>query len=1177
VTESTPPSIDPQSPLQATLSSARLADRFDPAQARVLLTGTQALTRALLSIAQLDTKAGHTTGGFVSGYRGSPLGGFDRDLDAAQAELTAANIHFTPGVNEELAATAIWGTQQVGLFPGAKTDGVFALWYGKGPGVDRAGDALKHANLAGTAPLGGVVAIAGDDHAGISSTTAHQSEFAFIDAQIPVLAPSSVQDVLDLTVAAIALSRASGLWIALKCPSDIIEQTATVNTDLDRFIHDLPHDLPADFPAPDHNLHIRWPDRVTDAEARLAGPKRSAAQAFVRTLNLDRAFWKTDESHIGIIAAGKSYADTLEALDLLGLDERKARALGIALYKPAMVWPLESNGLHDFAAGLEHIIVIEEKRPLIEPQIRDLLFDNPAHPHVIGKTGTDRLALALSGVLSPSDIARALAPRLSAQPGKNPEIISAPPLTRPGQPVLKRPPHFCSGCPHNTSTRVPDGARALAGIGCHTLALWSDPNTQTLTQMGGEGASWIGQAPFTETSHVFANIGDGTYYHSGLLAIRAAISAGVNITYKLLFNDAVAMTGGQKVEGNLTVPAIARELAAEGVARIIVVAEDPTHYAKDDPFPPGVTVMGRDGFDCAQAELAQVGGVSVLIFDQACAAEKRRRRRRGTLIDPARYVFINERVCEGCGDCQRASHCLSVVPVSTPFGEKRRIDLATCNKDETCVDGFCPAIVTVEGGRPRKRPFVAPTEVPENLRTLPTPNLPVLKHPWRILTAGIGGTGVVTIGHLIAMAAHLDGQAAAVLDQTGLAQKGGAVASHVTIAPRDDAIGAVRIGNARADVLIGCDLVVAADTPQLGAVTPEQTHVIVNTEEAITGAFLRDRTLTFPADSLLGAIVERTGHNHVTAADARRLTERLTGQAITANVFLLGLAWQMGLVPVSEAALTRAIELNGQNADANKAAFIWGRRTAIDMAAVRALAGLDTDGKEQTTTSLEDLVTTRADFLVGYGGDALAATYRQAVDDAQAIARERGTDADALARAIADGYAQVLAAKDEYEVARLYRDGAFNDAIAEAFEGPVTVHYHLALAWMPDWPTRRNGAGYDAAGRSRKRDFGPWLGPVLGLLAWLKGLRGSVFDPFRYGADRALERRHRAEYEHDLGLISAMLTPGSFDLCLELARLPATVRGFGPIRQEAFDQAAARRREILAALEPTGSEKLAAE
>jgi indolepyruvate ferredoxin oxidoreductase len=1169
VTESHPPSTDLQNPPQAALEGAQLADRYDLGQARVLLTGTQALTRALLSIAQLDARADRTTGGFVSGYRGSPLGGFDRDLAAAHAELSTANIRFTPGVNEELAATAIWGTQQVGLFPGAKTDGVFALWYGKGPGVDRAGDAFKHANLAGTAPLGGVVAIAGDDHAGISSTTAHQSEFAFIDAQIPVLAPSSVQDVLDLTVAAIALSRASGLWIALKCPSDIIEQAATVDTDLDRFIYDRP--------APDGSLHIRWPDRVTDAEARLAGPKHRAAQAFVHALGLDRVLWKTGESRIGIIAAGKSYADTREALDLLGLDENKARAHGIAVYKPAMVWPLEADGLRDFAAGLDRIIVIEEKRPLIEPQVRDLLFDIPAHPNVIGKTGTDRLDIALAGVLTPGDVARALTPRLSAQPGEGSEIRSVPPLARPDRPVLRRPPHFCSGCPHNTSTRVPDGARALAGIGCHTLALWSDPNTQTLTQMGGEGASWIGQAPFTETPHVFANIGDGTYYHSGFLAIRAAISAGVNITYKLLFNDAVAMTGGQKVEGNLSVPAIARELVAEGVERIAVVAEDPTHYAKDDPFPTDVTVMGRDGFDCAQAELAQIIGVSVLIFDQACAAEKRRRRRRGTLEDPARYVFINERVCEGCGDCQRASHCLSVVPVATPLGEKRRIDLATCNKDETCVDGFCPAIVTIEGGRPRRRPFVAPTEVPENLRTLPAPSLPTLEQPWRILTAGIGGTGVVTIGHVIAMAAHLDGRAVAVLDQTGLAQKGGAVASHVTIATRDDAIGAVRIGNARADAVIGCDLVVAADTPQLGAVQPEQTHVIVNTEEAITGAFLRDPTLAFPADSLLGAIAARAGRGHVTTADARRLAERLTGQAITANVLLLGLAWQIGLVPVSEAALIRAIELNGQDTVANMAAFTWGRRAGLDMASVRALAGLDTDGKEQTPVSLEAFVTTRAGFLVGYGGDAMAVTYRQAVENAQTIARERGTDADALARAVAEGYAHVLATKDEYEVARLYRDGTFNDAIAQAFEGPVKVHYHLAPGWMPGWPSKHNGTGYDAAGRPRKRDFGPWLGPVLGLLAWLKSLRGSVFDPFRFGADRALERRHRAEYEDDLGLIAVALTPGSFDLCQELAHLPTTVRGFGPIRQEAFDQAAKRRHEILAALKPKGSGQLAAE
>ncbi len=1139
---------------QALFAEARLADRFDAATTRIFVTGTQALVRAALNIAWRDRAAGLNTGGFVSGYRGSPLGGFDRDLTEAAGQLTAANIHFTPGVNEELAATAIWGSQQLGLFPGARAEGVFGIWYGKGPGVDRAGDALKHANLAGTAPRGGALAVAGDDHAGVSSTTAHQSEFAFIDAQIPVLAPASVQDVLDLAITGIEMSRATGLWIALKCPSDIIEQAAAIDAapGRQRFTAGVP---PGD-------LHIRWPDRVTDAEARLAGPKQAAARAFARANGLDRAQWKTPQSRIGIIAAGKAWADLREALDILGIDEMAARAAGITLYKPALVWPLEPTALGEFADGLETVIVVEEKRPLIEPQVRDSLYDTPNHPRVIGKgvAGNGALALALAGPVNPRDVARALAPLL----GREAAVQAAAPRPRP---VLRRAPHFCSGCPHNTSTRVPEGSRALAGIGCHTLALWSDPNTQTLTQMGGEGASWIGQAPFTDTPHVFANIGDGTYYHSGLLAIRAALSAGVNITYKILFNDAVAMTGGQKVEGTLSVPAITRELAAEGVRRIIVVAEDPDHYDEADLFAPGVAVMGRDGFDCAQAELAETTGVSVLIFDQVCAAEKRRRRRRGTLEDPARHVFINERVCEGCGDCQRASHCLSVVPVATPFGEKRRIDMASCNKDETCIDGFCPAIVTVEGGRPRQRKRTGTAAVPESLAVLPEPEIAARKMPWRMLCAGIGGTGVVTVGHLIAMAAHLDGREIVVLDQTGLAQKGGSVASHVTIAGQAEAIGTARIAPGRADVVIGCDLVVTQDTPQLDAMQPGLTEVVVNTEETITGAFLRDAKLSFPADSLLGALAARAGGDHVTPADARRLAERLTGEAIAANVLLLGLAWQKGLVPVSAAAIRRAIELNGQGVATNLAAFDWGRRAAHDMGTVRRLAGLD-ETPQKATLTLSDVIDLRARELSAYGGAALARTYRNRIKAMTDRAKAMDLEVDGLSRAVAKGYFHVLAAKDEFEVARLFTDGSFEKALADTFEGDYRVHYHLA----PGWLVRQSSGG-----RIRKYDFGSWLRPFLGLLARFKGLRGGILDPFRATADRTLERTHREAYEEDLDRILTALSPGTFDLCQELARLPMAVRGFGPVRRESFDAAQARRTEILDTLASAGMAGIAAQ
>ncbi|MCZ6886074.1 MAG: indolepyruvate ferredoxin oxidoreductase family protein, partial [Alphaproteobacteria bacterium] len=708
----------------------RLEDRFEAGKDRLYLTGTQTLVRVLLTQAWLDAARGSKTGGFVSGYRGSPLGSFDRELSIAKPAFDALHIHFEPGVNEELAATALMGSQQVGLFPGARFDGVFGMWYGKGPGVDRSGDAFKHANLAGTAPLGGVLAVAGDDHGGISSTTAHQSEFAFIDAQIPVLAPSCLQDVLDLGVAGIAVSRASGCWVALKCPSQVIEQAASVETGLERFA--FTQDM---FQTPGQtgqdsadDLHIRWPDKSTDQEHRLSGPKLAAARAAARALGLDRILGKDGKSRIGIVAAGKAWADTKEALYLLGIDDGKAAELGIALMKPAMVWPMIPETVREFAAGLEEIITVEEKRPLIEPQLRDILYDAPkdGRPVINGKEAAGEPLIPLSGEITPMVVARALAARLGKDAVRPSAALAAPAAPEGTKaPTLRRPPHYCSGCPHNISTRVPDGHRALAGIGCHTLALWSDPNTQTLTQMGGEGASWIGQAPFTDTPHVFTNIGDGTYYHSGLLAIRAALSAGVNITFKLLFNDAVAMTGGQKVEGGLSVPAIARELAAEGVSRTVVVAEEPGHYPKHDPFPDGVTVMGRDGFDCAQLELAATPGVTVLIFDQTCAAEKRRRRKRGTMEDPARWVFINQQVCEGCGDCQQASHCLSVVPVATPLGDKRRIDHASCNKDDSCLNGFCPAMVTVEGGRLRKPASPGATrdgvEIPAHLKVLPDP------------------------------------------------------------------------------------------------------------------------------------------------------------------------------------------------------------------------------------------------------------------------------------------------------------------------------------------------------------------------------------------------------------------------------------------------------------------------
>ena len=892
-------------------------------------------------------------------------------------------------------------------------------------------------------------------------------------------------------------------------------------------------------------------------------------------MGLDRALGKTGRSSIGIVAAGKAWADTREALHLLGIDDAKAAALGIALFKPAMVWPLAPEPIKAFAQGLDRIVVVEEKRPLIEPQLRDILYDAPpaARPRIVGKSDEDGEPLIpLSGVITPLAVARALARQIGAENLK-PRIALSPKTEDAALPVpsLRRPPHFCSGCPHNTSTRVPEGHRALAGIGCHTLALWSDPNTQTLTQMGGEGASWIGQAPFTDTPHVFTNMGDGTYYHSGFLAVRAAVSAGVNITFKILYNDAVAMTGGQKVEGGLSVPAIARELAAEGVARTVVVAEEPGHYPGSDPFPDGVTVMGRDGFDCAQLELAATPGVTVLIFDQTCAAEKRRRRNRGTMEDPARWVFINERVCEGCGDCQQASHCLSVVPVATPFGEKRRIDLGSCNKDESCLNGFCPALVTVEGGRLRRKSSAQHREerdIPPQLQSPPDPSLPDLDEPWRILVAGIGGTGVVTVGHLIAMAAHIEGRTARVMDQTGLAQKGGSVMSHVTLARDEDAIGSARIAAGQANALIGCDLVVAADTPQLEAMEQGRARAVVNAAETITGAFLRDPSRIFPSDALTAALTTRLGAEALTFADAGALTPRLTGSSMAANVFLLGLAWQQGLVPVSAEALGKAIAANGVAVDANRQAFLWGRRAAIDADAVARCAGLDPED-QGTAEDQPSLVEIRWRFLSSYGGPAFALHYRDMVAEMDRIAKNRVPGRDGLADAVAEGYFRVLAAKDEYEVARLFTDGVFDRVLNETFEGDFRVHYHMA----PPALAKRD----KITGRLLKRRFGPWLKPLLRLLGALRFIRRTPLDLFRGSPDRKLERTEREAYEQDLTLICRTLSADTFDLCLELARLPLMSKGFGHVKRANWEKTETRRRELRAVLEDSGQTPLAAE
>ncbi len=1142
------------------LAAVSLDDKYALDEGRIYLTGTQALVRLPMMQRQRDVAAGLNTACFISGYRGSPLGGFDRELWSAKRFVERNHIHFQPGVNEDLAATAVWGSQQVGLFPGAKYDGVFAMWYGKGPGVDRSGDALKHGNMAGTAPAGGVLALAGDDHACKSSTLPHQSEYAFMDAQIPVLNPAGVQEFLDLGLYGWAMSRYAGTWVALKAVAETLDSSASVTVDPAR----VTIALPDDFEMPPGGLNIRWPDAPMDQEYRLHRHKVYAALAFARANRLDRTVIDAPRPRLGIVTTGKSYLDVRQALDDLGIDDALAAEIGIRLYKVAMPWPLEPEGARAFAEGLEEILVVEEKRALIENQLKEQLYnwDPAVRPRVIGKFDeAGEWILPSVDELTPARVARAIAARIgrfftSETIVQRLAFLEAKEKAMAGRAApIERMPYFCSGCPHNTSTKVPEGSRALAGIGCHYMAMWMDRETDTFTQMGAEGVTWVGQAPFTDTPHVFQNLGDGTYFHSGLLAIRAALAANVNITYKLLYNDAVAMTGGQPVDGQLSVPQITHQLYGEGVRRIAVVSDEPEKYPRDTDFADGVTIHHRDELDRLQRELRELSGTSVLIYDQTCATEKRRRRKRGTMPDPARRVVINTAVCEGCGDCGIASNCLSVIPVETEFGRKRVIDQSSCNKDFSCLNGFCPSFVTVEGGSLR-RPQARVRDV---VAELPEPDLPALETPYGILITGVGGTGVVTIGALIGMAAHLEGKGVTVLDMAGLAQKYGAVISHLRIARRPGDIHAVRIAAGGARLLLGCDLVVAAGFDSLAKVTPGETHAVVNAHESPTGAFTRDPDLEFPGAELRRLVADVAGSGNVEFLDATRLATALLGDSIATNLFLVGLAYQKGLVPVSHEAIERAIELNGVAVEANLRALRWGRLCAIDRDAVEAAAAeaAPASAEAPMSASLDEIVARRTADLTGYQNAAYAGRYSGLVERVREAETASAGGMTGLAEAVARYYHKLLAYKDEYEVARLYTGDAFRRQIAEQFEGDFKLRFHLAppliAARDPD------------SGHLKKSAYGPWMMAAFRVLARFKGLRGSAFDPFGYAPDRRTERRLIVEYEAVVEALIAGLDHDNHALAVEIATIPEHIRGYGHVKAAHLATAKAREADLLAA------------
>ncbi len=1135
-----------------TLRSVSLDDKYDIAQDRVLVTGYHALVRALLMQKERDRRAGLNTAGFVTGYRGSPLGGLDQQMVRAGRQLTAADIKFQPGINEELAATALWGTQQAELRGEGKFDGVFGMWYGKGPGVDRSGDVFRHANLAGTAKNGGVIALMGDDHTAESSTTAHQSEFHFVDVMMPILNPAGVQEIIDYALYGWAMSRFTGTWTALKCMHETVESTGVVDGGVDR----LQIVAPSDFVMPEGGLNVRLVDTILGQEARLHDFKRDAMLAFLRANKLNKIITSGGrEPKIGVITTGKAYLDVRQALDELGLDEIKCNNVGLRLFKIGCPWPISRAELAEFAAGLDLIIVVEEKRSLIEVQVREELYGTANQPVCIGKKDEQgNWLFPVKGALDPNDVAICIGERL-LRVAPNDELAANVARLKSAQRALvettdvaQRIPYFCSGCPHNTSTRVPEGSRAYAGIGCHYMAQWMDRKTLGYTQMGGEGANWIGEAPFSQRPHVFQNLGDGTYNHSGYLAVRAAIASGVNMTYKILFNDAVAMTGGQANDGGLTVPQIARQVAAEGAKRVVVVTDEPFKYPKDTDWPRGLTVHHRDELDAVQRELATVPGVSVLIYDQTCAAEKRRRRKRGAFPDPLKRVVINDLVCEGCGDCGIKSNCVSVQPLETEWGRKRTIDQSSCNKDYSCVKGFCPSFVVVHGAQLKKGESVAE---PADWPALPAPSLPLTNHPYGIIVTGVGGTGIVTIGAVIAMAAHLEGKGVGVIDMAGLAQKNGAVFSHIRIANTPDDIHAIRVAAGGADLVLSGDLVELGSKKVLTAIKPGNSRVLVNTAEFMPGNFTRNADFSLPTERLKRAITDHAGRDRSHFINASRLANALLGQSIGANMFMLGYAYQLGALPLSAEAVEQAIELNGEAVAMNVAAFRYGRRAAVAPELVESLVPAEQQTHDALTLSQSfgESVERRVAFLSSYQSKRYARRYRALVEKMRAVETEKVPGQSALAEAVARYLFKLMAYKDEYEVARLYSDTGFVERVKAQFDGDLRFEFLLA----PPILAKRN----PATGEPKKMSFGPWILKLFAVLKTFKFLRGTPLDPFGYSDERRMERKLIADYRALLETIAAGLTPDNHQTAVALAALPEKIRGYGSVKERHLDVAKA--------------------
>ena len=1136
-----------------------LNDKYALDTTRAYMTGIEALVRLPMLQHQRDLERGINTAGFISGYRGSPLGGVDQAMWKAADYLKQHNIKFLPGVNEDLAATAVWGSQQVNLFPGAKYDGVFGMWYGKGPGVDRSMDVIKHANAFGTSKYGGVLAVAGDDHAAKSSTLPHQSEHMFIGASIPVLNPANVQEVLDLGIFGWEMSRYTGAWVALKAITENMDSAISAEIDPAR----VNITIPEDFQLPADGVHGRWPDTALEQERRLNKFKIYAAREFARVNKLNRIVIDSSHPRLGIITTGKAYLDVMQALEDLGIDERKAGAIGLRVFKVGMSWPLEPVSTHEFANGLQEILVVEEKRSIIEDQLTGQLYNWPVdrRPKVIGEFDEEgRDLLPNISELTPAMVARAIAGRIKRfhldQTDidtiekklafyRHKEMVLDSPRVK-----LDRTPHYCSGCPHSTSTRVPKGSRTLGGIGCHYMGTWEqgDRRAETFTQMGGEGVTWVGQSAFTETKHVFQNLGDGTYFHSGLLAIRQAVASDANITYKILYNDAVAMTGGQPVDGSLSVEQMIMQLRGEGITRIALISDDPGRHKAIRQFQ-GYSLDHRDDLISVEKELREIPGTTILIFEQTCAAEKRRRRKKGEMEDPNVRVFINKAVCEGCGDCSIQSNCLSVIPIETELGRKRLIDQSACNKDYSCLKGFCPSFITVTGGNLKKP---SPNLGQDKRPALPEPRLPEISHqPWNVVVTGIGGTGVLTVTALVAMAAHIEGKGCSTMNQTGLAQKFGSVVSHVRVGLNQQAINAVRIPAGDADLLLGCDLVVAAGDEAMAKVNVERSHAIINAAESVTAEFINNPDTVFPSSAMKQTINEEVGKHKVSFIDASAIATNLLGDSIASNLFLLGYAYQSSLIPVSAAAIEEAIVLNGVAIEFNRAAFNWGRSAKLNLKEVNEIARVVP--LEKPLQNVADIIEDRANRLTLYQNSSYAKRYRAVCHQVAQKDLAAGA-ADLLTMAVAKYLFKVMAYKDEYEVARLHTDKRFQMEIDQVFEGDYKINYHLA----PPMLTKVDGNGQPV-----KRRMPSSMKYALQLLAPFKFLRGSSFDLFGLSADRKLDRKILADFESDIETVIKNVSHHNFKTAIELLNLPEQIRGYGHVRRQHVDDLYQRRQRLL--------------